>query len=159
MRRDECASPEQAELEGQGPTEMPACAEGAGSHGPSEGAAGSIGGRFFVTPHAVRAYLRRCRAGMTYEQALTHLIRASEQARWVKVLGTGAELWRTGKPERLRLVVRLVVRPGEAGRKPALVTVLTRAGAESDARKGGGGPKGGGIRAERKCLQCLKKNG
>jgi len=44
---------------------------------------------------------------------------ASLEAHYVKPTQGGAELWRTGKPMRLRLIVG----PGEGG-LPALLTVL-----------------------------------
>jgi hypothetical protein len=51
-------------------------------------------GRFFITPSAAR----------DFERALGELIRLSETAHFVKRIGD-FELWRTGKPTRLRLRV------------------------------------------------------
>jgi len=78
-----------------------------------------IGGPFFITPHAVRRYMLRINGGIDYEHALEQLIDHTRTARRVKMLDTGAQLWRTGKPLRLRLIVDCN-QPG----KPQLVTVL-----------------------------------
>jgi hypothetical protein len=78
----------------------------------------------FITPHAVRQYQHRTRAGrgMSFEEARMHLIGQMTMAHVVKPTSNGAAvLFRGPKPERLRLLVG----PGE-GNKPALVTVLTR---------------------------------
>lgn len=79
-------------------------------------------GRWFCTPHAVRRYIERCPGArrLTYEQALRRLIVDSEKAHLVKARrNPGEELWRGGKPHRLRFVVAR----GNAG-LPQLVTVL-----------------------------------
>lgn len=79
-------------------------------------------GRWFITPHAVRRYIERCPGArpLTYEQALARLIRESEKAHMVKARrNPGEELWRGGKPHRLRFVVAR----GNGG-MPQLVTVL-----------------------------------
>ena len=82
-----------------------------------------IDGGVFVTPHAVRQYQARARAGwsMGFEQARAHLVAQMELAHAVKPTGAGAVLFRGPKPERLRLIVG----PGK-GDMPALITVLTR---------------------------------
>jgi hypothetical protein len=79
-----------------------------------------IPGRWFITPHAVRRYIMRVRPGLTYEQGLGELIQLSERAHYVKNLDNKAQLWRAGKPIRLRFVVI----PSTRGLS-ALVTVLT----------------------------------
>jgi hypothetical protein len=73
-------------------------------------------GKFFVTPHAVKRYIQRVHKGATYEQALGEIINELMGARFVKGRN-GAELWRTGRPLRLRLVI------GRAN--PGLPQVLT----------------------------------
>ncbi len=80
-----------------------------------------IPGRWFVTPHAVEQYRRRCRPGVEYEVALAELVRLSEVAHRVKELPTGLALYRGPKPLRLRCYVQ--ERVGH-GRLPQLVTVL-----------------------------------
>lgn len=78
-----------------------------------------IAGRFFITPHAVRRYIERVRAGLSYEDALARLVTITEGAHRVREIGDGVELWRGPKPERLRL--RVSTRgPG----LPQVVTVL-----------------------------------
>lgn len=90
-----------------------------------------IYGDVFITPHAVRQYQARARAGwgMGFEQARAHLVEQVAKARAIKPTGCGAVLFRGPKPERLRLLIG----PGE-GSMPALVTVLTRS--DSDAVTG-----------------------
>jgi len=78
-----------------------------------------IAGPWFVTPHAVRQYQTRARRRCGYEQALGELVRIAERARRVKPLPTGAVLYRTGRPDRWRLVVR-----EDGPGSPQLVTVL-----------------------------------
>lgn len=79
-----------------------------------------IAGRWFITPHAVRQYQRRCRGPDRYEDALALLIGISERAHYVKEAHEGMELWRTGKPDgRLRLIVSRRLQG-----QPQLVTVL-----------------------------------
>ena len=85
----------------------------------SAGVSRVAAGRWFITPHAIQAYQRRVRK-CSREAALSDLVRLSRRARYVRELVGGAELWRTGKPER----VRFVVGAGD-GELPALVTVLT----------------------------------
>jgi hypothetical protein len=81
-------------------------------------------GPFFVTPHAIERYRTRIRPRdrLTYREALEALTALSERAHKLMDRDNGTELWRTGRPERLRLVVG----PGEWGPegKPALLTVL-----------------------------------
>lgn len=79
-------------------------------------------GRWFITPHAVRRYIERCPGArqISYEEALERLISASETAHFVKARrNPGEELWRGGKPDRLRFVIARV-----HGGLPQLVTVL-----------------------------------
>lgn len=77
-------------------------------------------GRWFITPHAVEQYVARAMRGRgRHEEALVALIDESRGARFLKLLDSGAELWRGPRPGRLRYVVG----PGEGGLK-ALVTVL-----------------------------------
>ena len=85
----------------------------------------SARGRFFVTPHAVRQYQRRVRPELGYEDARAELIAISERARYVRPARDGCEVWRTPRPERLRLIVG----PGK-GPLPALITVETRCDAD-----------------------------
>jgi hypothetical protein len=80
-------------------------------------------GRWFITPHAVEQYIRRFARRSTYEEALGALIRESIEARRVKVLPTGAVLYRGSRPRRLRFFLREDV---EAPALPILVTVLGR---------------------------------
>jgi hypothetical protein len=77
-----------------------------------------MNGRWFITPHAVDQYRRRVHQ-CSHDEARDDLIALSARAHFVKPLHSGCELWRTGKPHRLRLIVG----PGE-GDMPALVTVL-----------------------------------
>ena len=64
----------------------------------------SAAGRWFVTPHAVRRYQERVER-CSYDTALSALIRHSESAHRVKPW-KGATLYRSGKPQRLRFIVR-----------------------------------------------------
>lgn len=75
-------------------------------------------GRWFVTPHAVRRYITRVHPWMTYEQALSAIIKDSMRAHFVRA-DHGSELWRGPKPHRVRY--RIASR--EAG-LPQLITVL-----------------------------------
>lgn len=89
------------------------------SRSPDCGAAG----RWFVTPHAVEQFSARAAGwerASTYEHTLATIIDESRRAHIVKILQSGAELWRGPKPRRLRYIVR----PGADG-LPALVTVLS----------------------------------
>lgn len=74
-------------------------------------------GRWFITPHAVRRYIRRTKK--SYRESLNDLIRISEKARFVKKLRDNVFLFRTGKPYRHRLIISTRL-PG----KPQLITVL-----------------------------------
>ncbi len=77
-------------------------------------------GPWFVTPHAVEAWRERYdSADASYEAVLGRVIADAEQAHFVKVLESGAQLWRGPKPRRARYVVEV----GD-GEKPVLVTVL-----------------------------------
>lgn len=80
-------------------------------------------GRWFITPHAVEQALARAgwERGTAYEQALAALIDESRGAHFVKMLPSGAELWRGPKPRRMRYIVR----PAADGALPQLVTVLS----------------------------------
>lgn len=78
-----------------------------------------IAGPWFVTPHAVRQYQVRARRWGSYEQALGELVRLARTAHRVKRLPTGAVLYRTGRPERWRFLVR-----EDGDGLPQLVTVL-----------------------------------
>jgi hypothetical protein len=70
---------------------------------PLTGAAGS----FFVTPHAVERYRERIpgKARLSYNEALTELIELTSKAHFVGMRGDGSELWRVGRPTRLRFRV------------------------------------------------------
>ena len=85
-------------------------------------------GAWFITPHAVRRYRERFAARFTYEEALSELIRASMEARRVKILPTGIVLYRGPKPRRLRFFLQEDVAPPSL---PVLVTVLGRSEASS----------------------------
>jgi|GEM_PF-1445835 len=78
-----------------------------------------IAGPWFVAPHAVRQYQVRARRRYGYERALGELVAIARRARRVKPLPTGAVLYRTGRPDRWRLVVR-----EDGPGLPQLVTVL-----------------------------------
>jgi len=82
-------------------------------------------GRFFITPHAVRRFIKRVRPGASYNEALGELIRLSDGAHLVKRVvgdyGDDVEIWRTGKPLRMRLVVAPTSNEWSKG---AVVTVL-----------------------------------
>ena len=83
----------------------------------------SASGRWFITPHAVKRYVKRFAPRSTYEEALSELIRASVEARRVKTLPTGLALYRGPKPRRLRFFLQEDV---AAPALPILVTVLGR---------------------------------
>lgn len=90
--------------------------------GPLNRSSTSVHGRWWITPHAVRRYIERCPGArrLSFEQALERLIVASEAAHLVKARrNPGEELWRGGKPHRLRFIVAR----GNHG-LPQLVTVL-----------------------------------
>jgi hypothetical protein len=79
----------------------------------------SARGRFFVTPHAVRRFQERyLDSSGTFSVALSELIELCETAHYVKTVGD-YELWRTGKPSRIRLRIMR----GNAG-LPQVVTVV-----------------------------------
>lgn len=80
-----------------------------------------IAGQFFVTPHAVKRYVRRVCPGLSYGRALAEIVRAVERAHRVKGLPGGAELWRGPRPDRLRIFVAPARAPGLA---PVVVTVM-----------------------------------
>lgn len=82
-----------------------------------------IAGRWFITPHAVRQYQRRYRGPERYEDALAELIRLSNNARYVKKIRGQVELWRVGKPLRMRMIVS-----SRFSGRPQLVTVLKGSG-------------------------------
>lgn len=94
--------------------------------GEAQGERSGAEGRFFITPHAVHRFRERVSGErLTYEQALGTLIRIAEGAHRVmtangpKLTNHGFEVWRSAKPERLRLWVST-----GGGGKPQLVTVL-----------------------------------
>lgn len=70
-------------------------------------------------------YLERVVPGLTFAQGLGRLIRLSMVAHRTKVKtledGRTGEVWRTGRPHRLRLIVVPSATPGA---RPDLVTVL-----------------------------------
>ena len=83
-------------------------------------------GRWYITPHAVDAYIHRVRQ-CSREEALADLVAISERAHYVKPATGAAQLWRgprkrIGKGRRTG-GIRLIVGPGE-GDMPALLTVL-----------------------------------
>lgn len=77
------------------------------------------GGRWFITPHAVRRYIERVDRRATYEQALSVLIEWSELAKRKKEIAPGVWLYRGPRPLRLRLRVAHV-----GDRLPQLLTVI-----------------------------------
>lgn len=83
-------------------------------------AAGARGG-FFVTPHAVERYRERIpgKARLSYERARDELVELTRKAHFVRHQRDGSELWRVGKPTRLRM---RVVRSGPG--LPQVTTVL-----------------------------------
>lgn len=83
--------------------------------------AGVARGAWFVTPHAVDRLLERGGRGGSREDALAELIDESRQAKFVRKLESGAELWVGPRPRRMRYVVG-----NGDGSKPVLVTVLGR---------------------------------
>jgi len=85
----------------------------------------AVSGSWFITPHAVKQYIRRFAPRATYEQALGALIRESTAARRVKILPTGLVLYRGAKPRRLRFFLQERV---DGPALPVLVTVLGRSG-------------------------------
>jgi hypothetical protein len=83
----------------------------------------AVSGSWFITPHAVKQYIRRFAPRSTYEQALGALIRESAAARRVKVLPNGLVLYRGSRPRRLRFFLQEGV---DGPALPVLVTVLGR---------------------------------
>ena len=83
------------------------------------GGGAMIGGKWFITPHAVRRYISRVDRSVTYDQALTILIDWSERAKRKKEIAPGVWLYRGPRPLRLRLRVSHIGRG-----LPQLVTVL-----------------------------------
>ena len=79
----------------------------------------SARGRWFITPHAVRRYVERCRPGLSYERALGELVEASEAAKLVREIEPGILLYVGPKPHRWRYRVAT----GGTG-LPQLLTVL-----------------------------------
>jgi len=77
--------------------------------------------RWEITDHAVARYRQRCpgKRAVSLAQAVSELTELSVKAHFVKMLESGLELWRGGKPWRLRFRVSRSV-PG----LPQLVTVL-----------------------------------
>ncbi|HTQ79796.1 MAG TPA: hypothetical protein VMM92_07355 [Thermoanaerobaculia bacterium] len=82
-------------------------------------------GLWFITPHAVHRYIERFAPRLSYEEALADLIRASHEARRVKILPTGLVLYRGPKPRRLRFFLQEAVEPPAL---PILVTVCGKSG-------------------------------
>lgn len=80
-----------------------------------------VRGRFFVTPHAVRRYIERCKPWLSYRRALGELISHSESAHYVRQLDSGVQYWRGAAPARLRL---FVMSPLDLSNLPSLVSVL-----------------------------------
>jgi len=98
---------------------------GATPAGAREGATG----RWFVTPHAVRAYARRhlrwtgadiAMPDALYRKALAEIIKESATAKFVRALPGGGQLWRGARPRKHRFVVIETDGPD----LPALATVL-----------------------------------
>lgn len=60
--------------------------------------------RWAISDHAVDRYRKRCpgKHGISLEEAVTELRDLSAGAHYVKTLESGLELWRGGKPWRLR---------------------------------------------------------
>ncbi|NMA54998.1 MAG: hypothetical protein GX952_03565 [Firmicutes bacterium] len=64
-----------------------------------------IGGKWFITPHAVRQYIRRVQPQLSYNDALSVLIKVSEQAKRRRTLKKGIAFYRGPRPEKLRCIV------------------------------------------------------
>lgn len=60
--------------------------------------------RWWVTPHAVARFQERV-SRMPTDRVRRELVEECQRAHFVKVLACGLELWRGGKPRRLRLRV------------------------------------------------------
>jgi len=69
----------------------------------------AVTGRWFVTPHAVNRYIERVDRKLSYDDALAHIIKDSELARFVRQLpdkdGIRVELWRGKRPHRVRYTI------------------------------------------------------
>jgi hypothetical protein len=85
------------------------------------GGAQTAEARWEISDHSVIRYRQRCpgKRAVSLAQAVTELTELSTKAHYVKTLESGLELWRCGKPWRLRFRVERGL-PG----KPRLVTVL-----------------------------------
>lgn len=83
------------------------------------GAGTMIGGKWFIPPHAVLRYIERVNPHLSYEGALTELIKLSEQAHRVKKWDEEAVLYRGPKPLKIRCLVKEKVKDG----MPILLTV------------------------------------
>lgn len=81
----------------------------------------SARGKWFITPHAVRRYVERCRPGLFYELALGELVAASETAKLRREVEPGVLEYVGPKPHRWRYRVAT----GGQG-LPQLLTVLGR---------------------------------
>lgn len=79
----------------------------------------SVAGAFFITPHAVKRYQERCCGVCDYNVALGELIKITSSAHFVKKTNDDFEVWRTGKPLRMRFIVSRKNRG-----LPQVVTVL-----------------------------------
>lgn len=81
----------------------------------------SAAGNWFVTPHAIRRYIERCKPGMSREKALRELVALSRVARFRRDLGPGIVEMVGPKPSKWRF--RVSTRgPG----RPQLLTVIGR---------------------------------
>lgn len=72
-----------------------------------EGLTDGAKGNYFVTPHAVERYRERIpgKRRLSYEEALGELINLLAKAHFVRAEADGTELWRVGRPNRLRFKV------------------------------------------------------
>jgi hypothetical protein len=91
----------------------------------------SAQGRWFITPHAVRRYVERCRPELSYECALAELVAASETAKWRREVEPGIDEYVGPKPQRWRYRVAA----GKSG-LPQLLTVIGRGGSVDGWAKG-----------------------
>lgn len=62
----------------------------------------SVAPTWVITDHAITRYIQRVRQRATYEQAIADIMRLLARAHLVKDCGD-YELWRTPRPERLRI--------------------------------------------------------
>ena len=83
--------------------------------------AASVGGRWFITPHAVTRYIERYRPNVSREQALTELVWWSEIATEHCRTSSGEAQYNVEFPVRIRFVVTTQNRHGDL---PTLLTVL-----------------------------------